>query len=183
MNPVIHRVARTDELLTIECELCILEEVLLRPFPSLICHIQWYSVTGQILERFKGRCTLKHDIYPCPLRYILGEGGPLATVWPPFVDCVNASALPILRHWAICVHVLAQSWQLEHSGLLPFWCAKNFILPATPKTCLQPRVETIGEEHAASGVSIPNPWTQIVRVLVSFGHGGSSWPVAYVPKI
>jgi hypothetical protein len=51
-------------------------------------------------------------------------------------DCSNASVLPTSGHLSTCEHDSTQKLQLGHIGLLSSWCARNFIVPAIPRTCL-----------------------------------------------
>jgi hypothetical protein len=50
-------------------------------------------------------------------------------------DCSNASVLPSSGHLVTCEHDSMQQLQLGHIGLLPSWCARNFMVPAIPRTC------------------------------------------------
>jgi hypothetical protein len=51
------------------------------------------------------------------------------------VNCANAVARPTSGHCAMCLHISLQLLQLGHRGLLPSWCERNIIVPATPRTC------------------------------------------------
>ncbi len=54
-----------------------------------------------------------------------------------FTNCKNASMRPTSGQWRMCVHVSSHNWQLGQVDSWPSWCAKNFIVPAIPRTCFE----------------------------------------------
>ncbi len=84
----------------------------------------------------------RHVIVPFLLKYWINRSDRLGCVWwaaihlsTSCIDCINAAARPISGKCAMFLHVSLHSRQLGHNGFLSTWYARNYIVPAIPKTC------------------------------------------------
>ncbi len=59
-------------------------------------------------------------------------------------DCLNASVLPTSWHHPTCEQDSTQLLQLGHIGLLSSWCARNFIVPAMPRSLAAQTWKSLG---------------------------------------
>ena len=66
-------------------------------------------------------------------------------------DCLNASILPSSGHLVTCMHDSMQQLQLGHIGLLPSWCARNFMFLQYRGHVLRPRPEKTKGDCAMCG--------------------------------
>ncbi len=113
-------------------------------YPKRTIQISCDSANSWIIcGRFRAVEQLEHKRVPLPQRYWRRRDQ--RSGWVMFLSSHNSTSSvywakarvhPTSGHHATCLHNSLHSWQLGHIGLLLFWCARNFILPAIPRTCL-----------------------------------------------